>query len=35
MKLTTAAAIEHTELDAEAMLKVTGLPEPPPVAFTV
>ena len=34
LKVTGAAEIEHTDPLAEAMVKVTGLPEPPPDAAT-
>ena len=33
-KVTVEPEIEHTERLAGSMLKVTGLPDPPPVAFT-
>ena len=35
LKVTLEPEMEHTELLAESIAKVTGLPDPPPVAVTL
>jgi len=35
LKLTTDPEIEHTEVAEVSIVKVTGFPDPPPLAVTV